>query len=115
VCADVERRPLPRSLEPGDDVAPRPLQAHQPRPRELHVPPGRLVDGDLAAEAAQLLRHQAADLVVVVSRRCLRVDPDELLEVAYHLVPVLLDDLEHPPLRFLHENSLLPYSEVNGV
>jgi hypothetical protein len=37
------------------------------------------------------------------------------LEVAYHLVPVLLDDLEHPPLRFLHENSLLPYSEVNGV
>jgi len=105
----------PRPLEPGDDVAPRPLQAHQPRPRELHVLLRRLVDGDLAAEAAQLLRHQAADLVVVVPRRRLRVDPDELLEVAYHLVPVLLDDLEHPPLRSPHENPPLPYPGAKGV
>ncbi len=60
------------------------------------------MDADLAAEAAELVRQDVADDVVVEARGGLGVDLDQLPEELDHVVPVLLDVGEDPLLLLVH-------------
>ncbi len=86
--ARVENRLSLLSPVPGDHIAPRPFQPHDLRALQLQVFLRRVVDLNLAPQAAELFRQDFTDRVIVLPRRNLGIDAHQFLQEFDHLFPV---------------------------